>query len=132
MLVDAAVLDLVPDPRLCLDDILQHDGLLNSALLALGIVHEPLAWLSTDTAIYIGIVYSYLPFMVLPLYASWRSSTRRCWRPRPISAARRWKASGWSRCRCRCRASCAGALLVLHSDRRRIRHSRSARRLATR
>jgi putrescine transport system permease protein len=51
-------------------NILQHDGLLNRALLALGLINEPLAWLSTDTAIYIGIVYSYLPFMVLPIYAT--------------------------------------------------------------
>jgi len=50
--------------------ILQRDGLLNDALLALGIVKEPPAWLATDSAIYIGIVYSYLPFMVLPLYAT--------------------------------------------------------------
>ena len=50
-------------------DILQRDGLLNQLLLALHIVSEPPVWLSTDTAIYIGIVYSYLPFMVLPLYA---------------------------------------------------------------
>ncbi len=51
-------------------NILQRDGLLNQALTALGLVDEPLAWLSTDTAIYIGIVYSYLPFMVLPIYAA--------------------------------------------------------------
>jgi putrescine transport system permease protein len=51
-------------------NILQHDGLLNQALLALHIVRAPLAWLSSDTAIYIGVVYSYLPFMVLPLYAT--------------------------------------------------------------
>jgi putrescine transport system permease protein len=44
--------------------------LLNQVLLALHIVREPPAWLSTDTAVYIGIVYSYLPFMVLPLYAT--------------------------------------------------------------
>src|SRR5262245_9816977 len=50
--------------------ILQRDGLLNSALLALCIVQEPPTWLATDTAVYIGIVYSYLPFMVLPLYAT--------------------------------------------------------------
>ncbi len=50
--------------------ILQHDGLLNRVLLALRIVDAPVAWLASDTAIYIGIVYSYLPFMVLPLYAS--------------------------------------------------------------
>jgi putrescine transport system permease protein len=50
--------------------ILQRDGLINQALLALGIVDAPPVWISTDTAIYIGIVYTYLPFMVLPLYAS--------------------------------------------------------------
>lgn len=51
-------------------NILQREGLLNEVLLALGLVREPLALLSTDTAIVIGLVYSYLPFMVLPLYAS--------------------------------------------------------------
>ena len=51
-------------------NILQHDGPLNNALIALSIAKEPPVWLSTDTAIYIGIVYSYLPFMVLPLYAT--------------------------------------------------------------
>jgi putrescine transport system permease protein len=51
-------------------NILQHDGLLNQALMRLGLVDEPATWLATDTAVYIGIVYSYLPFMVLPLYAS--------------------------------------------------------------
>jgi putrescine transport system permease protein len=51
-------------------NILQRDGPLNQLLMMLRIVHEPPAWLSTDTAVYIGIVYSYLPFMVLPLYAT--------------------------------------------------------------
>jgi len=51
-------------------NILQREGLLNDALMALGIISEPVVWLSTDTAVVIGIVYSYLPFMVLPLYAS--------------------------------------------------------------
>jgi putrescine transport system permease protein len=51
-------------------NILQREGLLNDALRVLGLIHEPLVWLSTDTAIIIGIVYSYLPFMVLPLFAS--------------------------------------------------------------
>jgi len=51
-------------------NILQHDGLLNRILLALHIVSEPVVWLSTDTAMYLGIVYSYLPFMILPLYAT--------------------------------------------------------------
>src|SRR5262249_19969982 len=51
-------------------NILQRDGLLNQLLTALHLVDEPPAWLATDTAIYIGIVYSYLPFMVLPIYAA--------------------------------------------------------------
>jgi putrescine transport system permease protein len=51
-------------------NILQRDGLLNQALSALGLIDQPVTWLATDTAIYIGLVYSYLPFMVLPLYAS--------------------------------------------------------------
>ncbi|MDB5634749.1 MAG: putrescine transporter permease PotH [Tardiphaga sp.] len=51
-------------------NILQHDGLLNKILLALHIVSAPVVWLSTDTARYLGIVYSYLPFMILPLYAT--------------------------------------------------------------
>jgi putrescine transport system permease protein len=51
-------------------NILQREGLLNRALMGLGLVHEPIAWLASDTAIYIGMVYSYLPFMVLPLYAT--------------------------------------------------------------
>jgi putrescine transport system permease protein len=51
-------------------NILQHDGLLNQALTALRILDAPVSWLATDSAVYIGIVYSYFPFMVLPLYAS--------------------------------------------------------------
>jgi putrescine transport system permease protein len=51
-------------------NILQHDGLLNQILLALHLVSQPVVWLSTDSAMYLGIVYSYLPFMILPLYAT--------------------------------------------------------------
>ncbi len=50
--------------------VLQHDGLLNRTLLALHLIDTPVSWLATDTALYIGIVYSYFPFMVLPLYAA--------------------------------------------------------------
>ena len=50
--------------------ILSEEGLLNSMLLSLGIINEPLVILSTNTAVYIGILYSYLPFMVLPLYSA--------------------------------------------------------------
>jgi putrescine transport system permease protein len=51
-------------------NILQRDGLFNQALMWLGLVDQPATWLATDTAVYIGLVYSYLPFMVLPLYAT--------------------------------------------------------------
>jgi putrescine transport system permease protein len=51
-------------------NILQRDGFLNGALQALGLIDAPLTWLATDTAMFIGIVYSYLPFMILPLYAA--------------------------------------------------------------
>jgi putrescine transport system permease protein len=51
-------------------NILQHDGLLNQVLLTLHVVSSPVVWLSTDSAMYLGIVYSYLPFMILPLYAT--------------------------------------------------------------
>ena len=50
--------------------ILKGNGLLNNFLLALGLIDEPLTILHTQTAVYIGVVYSYLPFMVLPLYAN--------------------------------------------------------------
>lgn len=50
-------------------NILQREGLLNDLLLGLGLIGEPATWLASDTAILIGIVYSYLPFMVLPIYA---------------------------------------------------------------
>lgn len=50
--------------------ILKKEGLLNQFLLATGVIDQPLTILNTNTAVYIGIVYSYLPFMVLPLYAA--------------------------------------------------------------
>ncbi len=50
--------------------ILSNNGLLNAFLLWLGVIDEPLQILNTNLAVYIGVVYSYLPFMVLPLYAN--------------------------------------------------------------
>ncbi|HQR49075.1 MAG TPA: ABC transporter permease subunit [Steroidobacteraceae bacterium] len=50
--------------------ILKNNGLLNNLLIWLGVIDEPLVILQTDLAVYIGIVYSYLPFMILPLYAN--------------------------------------------------------------
>ncbi|MCO5070839.1 MAG: ABC transporter permease subunit [Rhizobiaceae bacterium] len=50
--------------------ILKPEGLLNQLLMTLNIIDEPLIILNTNTAIFIGIVYSYLPFMILPLYSA--------------------------------------------------------------
>jgi putrescine transport system permease protein len=49
--------------------ILKREGLLNQLLLWLGVIEEPLMIGNTQIAVYVGIVYSYLPFMVLPLFA---------------------------------------------------------------
>ncbi|MBE1297172.1 ABC transporter permease subunit [Phycobacter azelaicus] len=50
--------------------ILSNEGFLNQALLWLGLINEPLTILNTNTAVYIGVVYTYLPFMILPIYAA--------------------------------------------------------------
>jgi putrescine transport system permease protein len=50
--------------------ILKTEGLLNQFLLMLGVIDEPMIILNTLPAVYIGIIYSYLPFMVLPIYST--------------------------------------------------------------
>ena len=50
--------------------LLRDTGLINTALLSLGIIHAPLPLLYNDGAVILGLVYSHLPFMVLPLYAT--------------------------------------------------------------
>jgi putrescine transport system permease protein len=50
--------------------LLKTNGVINNTLLALGVIDQPLTLLYTDFAVYVGIVYSYLPFMILPLYAN--------------------------------------------------------------
>ncbi|UQY37308.1 ABC transporter permease subunit [Pseudomonas fulva] len=50
--------------------ILSNNGLLNGFLQSIGLIDAPLQILNTNTAVYIGIVYSYLPFMILPLFAN--------------------------------------------------------------
>lgn len=48
--------------------LLKNNGVINNSLMALGIIDEPITMMQTDFAVYVGIVYSYLPFMILPLY----------------------------------------------------------------
>ena len=50
--------------------ILSKQGFLNQFLMWSGIIDEPLVILNTNTAVYIGIVYTYVPFMILPIYAT--------------------------------------------------------------
>ena len=50
--------------------ILRNDGLLNNVLMALGFIDQPLEIYRTDLAVYIGLIYAYLPFFILPLYAN--------------------------------------------------------------
>ncbi|WP_281855966.1 ABC transporter permease subunit [Litoreibacter halocynthiae] len=49
---------------------LKGNGIINNFLMSIGIVDEPLVMLQTDFAVYVGIVYTYLPFMILPLFAN--------------------------------------------------------------
>ncbi len=50
--------------------ILKNNGVLNNFLLWLGVIDQPLTILHTNLAVYIGIVYAYVPFMVLPIYTA--------------------------------------------------------------
>jgi putrescine transport system permease protein len=50
--------------------MLGKEGLINNLLITAGLIDKPLQMLYTDGAVYLGIVYSYLPFMILPLYAT--------------------------------------------------------------
>ena len=50
--------------------LLNTNGIINNALMSIGLITEPLSLLYNDFAVYIGIAYSYLPFMILPLYAT--------------------------------------------------------------
>src|ERR1700684_4440160 len=53
-----------------LEGIIRENGLLNTMLLHLGLIHHPLKIMRTTLAVYLGIIYSYLPSMVLPLFAT--------------------------------------------------------------
>ena len=50
-------------------ELLNANGLINALLIKLGVISHPLTLLNTEFAVHLGIVYSYLPFMVLPIYA---------------------------------------------------------------
>lgn len=72
--------------------ILQTNGLLNKTLLGIGIIDTPLRIMNTPLAAYIGIVYAYLPFMILPLYANLVKLDLRLLEAAYDLGARPWKA----------------------------------------
>jgi putrescine transport system permease protein len=50
--------------------LLNNNGIINNVLIGLGLIQEPIVMMRTNFAVYVGIVYSYLPFMILPLYST--------------------------------------------------------------
>ena len=70
--------------------ILRPEGLLDAALRATGLAAEPLHLLNSETAMLIGMVYSYLPFMVLPLYSSLEKMDRTLLEAASDLGATRW------------------------------------------
>ena len=72
--------------------ILKNNGLMNNFLLWTGIIDQPLAIMHTPIAVYIGIVYAYLPFMILPLYANLVKLDLRLLEAASDLGAKPWKA----------------------------------------
>ena len=107
--------------------LLKYNGVINNVLLYLGLIHHPLALLQTDFAVYIGIVYSYLPFMILPLYANLEKHDQTLLEAAADLGARPWQ---------RVPAHHAAAVAARHRRRlaagvhpggRRVRHPDAAR-----
>ena len=71
--------------------LLKNNGVINNVLMSLGLVHQPIVMMQTDFAVYIGIVYSYLPFMILPLYANLEKHDRTLLEAAAELGARPWK-----------------------------------------
>ena len=72
--------------------LLKSNGVINNILMGLGIIHEPITMMQTDFAVYIGIVYSYLPFMILPLYSNLEKHDRTLLEAAADLGSRPWKA----------------------------------------
>ena len=72
--------------------ILKNNGLMNNFLMWTGLIDQPLAIMHTPVAVYIGIVYAYLPFMILPLYANLVKLDMRLLEAASDLGAKPWKA----------------------------------------
>ena len=109
--------------------LLKDEGLINNALMALGLISAPLQMFATTGAVVVGIVYSYLPFMLLPLYAALERqdpSLREAAADLGASPAQVFLRVTLPLSR---EGVDCGRASRLHSRGRRIRHSRSPRRL---
>jgi len=71
--------------------ILNKQGLINNVLIFVGVIDEPIEMMNTDFAVYLGIVYSYLPFMVLPLYVTLEKMDASLWEAAMDLGSRRWR-----------------------------------------
>ena len=85
--------------------ILATNGLLNNALMSLGVIEEPMQLLYTEGAVIIGLVYLLLPFMILPLYSVMKTVP-----PSYVRAAKSLGATPWSRSPRKKRARLAAGL----------------------
>ena len=72
--------------------LLNSNGVINNVLLSIGLIDEPLSLIYNDFAVYVGIVYSYLPFMILPLYANLERLDITLLEAAADLGARRWRA----------------------------------------
>ncbi len=72
--------------------LLNNRGLINEFLIGIGVIERPLTMLYNDFAVYLGIVYSYLPFMILPLYANLERLNLDLLDAAADLGARRWQA----------------------------------------
>ncbi len=75
-----------------LESLIRDNGLVNAVLLQWGVIDHPLRMMHTSFAIYLGIVYSYLPFMVLPLYATLEKMDRSLLEAASDLGSRPWRA----------------------------------------
>ena len=71
--------------------LLKNNGVINNVLMWLGVIDQPITMMQTDFAVYIGIVYSYLPFMILPLYSNLEKHDRTLLEAAADLGSRPWK-----------------------------------------
>jgi putrescine transport system permease protein len=72
--------------------LLKNNGVINNVLMGLGLIDQPITMMQTDFAVYIGIVYSYLPFMILPLYSNLEKHDQTLLEAAADLGARPWRA----------------------------------------